>query len=170
MGFTVYYEALSPVSASTEESIEELLDRLSEGRTWLSCEPIRFFQGSNPLQGGVKPNFSPHPEDVAAAAEENLPDGTLQDAIDVLCVVSERFDIEWSVGHDYSPGPIGFIRNGKADASLRNAMAEITEAIGQFDVQEAEPHPTPQRVEMATDPQDEDDEDDGPAILKFPGV
>jgi hypothetical protein len=57
MGFTVYYRSTRPVDAATKGAIEKAARAASEGRTWLSCEPVHFFSGDKEhLMGGSKPN------------------------------------------------------------------------------------------------------------------
>jgi len=105
---------------------------LNEGRTWLSCEPVHFhFQPmEGRLAGFCKPNFSPHPEDVASAKAEGLPDGTVHDMIDVLCELSRAHGVDWEFSHDYDPGPIGFIRKGVADGKLLEQIEGLAGLAG----------------------------------------
>ena len=93
MGFTVYYQSTAPLSDNVVSAIAESLDELCEGRTWLSCEPVGFFGGNNEdfLIGGSKPNFDPHPDDIADANAEGLPDGTLRDVVQIHCQLSSQF-------------------------------------------------------------------------------
>ena len=67
-------------------------DEASEGRTWLSCEPPRFYDDRDlgRIWGGSKPNFTPDPADAASAAKMGLPDGDLHSLVDVLSLVSRR--------------------------------------------------------------------------------
>lgn len=68
----------------------------NQGRTWLSCEPVHFFTNDEDghLLGGSKPNFRPHPDDVASAAREALPDGSARDMLDILCGLSRDHGID----------------------------------------------------------------------------
>jgi hypothetical protein len=127
--------------------------RLCQGRTWLSCEPVFFFDDDvdGHMMGCCKPNFMPHPDDVASAQAECLPDGTIQDALNVLCKLSRDHEIDWEISHDYSDGPIGFIRNGQADFEVLEqieAFGRLADALGEFDIGETWQEPA-------------DDEDDG---------
>lgn len=122
MGFTVYYRSTEPVSAETRAALEARSGELCSGRSWLSCEPVGFYgldEGGH-LQGGCKPNFMfvPHPADVVAFDEEGMPDGTLEDALDVLCQLSHDFRVDWEISHDESHGPIGLVRHGKPDQEV----------------------------------------------------
>jgi hypothetical protein len=167
MGFTVYYRSTKPVRGDTADAIRDAAIPLIGGRTWLSCEPVMFFpdQPDGKLMGGVKPNFHPHPDDAAAGEREGLPDGTLLDALNVLCELSREFGVDWSFSHDHDPGPIGFIRAGGCEPGLRDqvealaglgdAMGDLMDEFGNFG-------------EPPTDPRDDsDDEGDGPPILPF---
>jgi hypothetical protein len=109
------------------------INSLSSGRTWLSCEPPWLFNNDGALMGISKPNFSPHPDDVASARSEGLPDGTLIDLLDILCELSRDFDVEWEISHDYSEGPIGYIRNGVCDDEVRTqctAFNDLADELG----------------------------------------
>jgi hypothetical protein len=71
------------------------------------------------LGGSSKPNFTPHPDDVASAEAEGLPDGTLNDLLDILCQLSRQFNVDWEISRDYSDGPLGYIRGGNIDEDVR---------------------------------------------------
>ncbi len=120
MGFTVYYRSTRPIPPSEAEAVKQAAKVACHGRTWLGCEPVRFFsgQGDDRLLGGSKPNFQPHPRDAAAAANEGLPDGTVRDMLDVLGRLSRDFSIDWEINHDHSDGPVGFIRGGPCDEQV----------------------------------------------------
>lgn len=119
--------------------------------------------------GGSKPNFQPHPEDIAAAESEGLPDGTVNDIITALCELSKSQRVDWEFSHDHDPGPIGFIRNGVADQSLItqiNAFATLAgELSGLMDDLEGPPDamPSQEDANVVT----EDDADDPPATIKM---
>lgn len=117
MGFAVGYSTTEQISPGLQKEINNANNELTKGRYWLSCEPPHFrdYDGDGILRGASKPNFTPHPDDVAAFRAENLPDGTLMNLIEVLCELSRRFDIEWEIDHDHSEGPVGFIRKGVCD-------------------------------------------------------
>jgi hypothetical protein len=159
MGFSIHYRSTKPVSAEQEDAIRAATDTLVQGRTWLSCEPVHFYAelDEDRLLGGSKPNFMPHPDDVASAAREGLPDGTLRDLLEILCTLSKDFDVDWEFSHDFEPAPIGFIRRGFCDLRLRQQLDAIADL--------ADDLPGLMDDESTSD---EDEDDDGPAILKFP--
>ena len=160
MGFAIRYRTTRPVGEDRAEEIRSALDPLLDGRTWLSCEPVHFYfqlmEGR--LAGFSKPNFDPHPDDAAAAAAQGLPDGTIRDVLDVLCVLSRDHSVDWEFAHDYDPGPIGFIRNGVADGKLLEqieGIAGLADMMGEMGEGAFE---------------DDEDRDNGsgePAILPF---
>jgi hypothetical protein len=134
MGFSVHYESLTELTEEQADAVRSAAHKTIDGYTWLSCEPVLFYppEGTH-LAGSSKPNFTPHPDDVASARLENLPDGTLMTAIEILCDLSRRFGIEWELSHDYSDGPIGTIVNGECDPEVLTqceALAELTETLG----------------------------------------
>ena len=119
MGFSITYQLTEPVSVETEAAILGAIETLRSGRTWLSCEPpfLRNYDGV--LSGSSKPNFTPHPDDVAAAEAEGLPDGTVNDLLEILCELSRQFRVDWEISHEYSDGPLGYIRGGDIDDDVR---------------------------------------------------
>ena len=142
MGFTVYYRTTQPITPALAKEIQQAASDLCQGRTWLSCEPVAFFSDTTDqlevLEGGSKPNFLPHPDDVASAKSENLPDGTVRDMIDVLCRLSRDHEVDWEIGHDYSDGPVGQIRGGECDTQVMTqieAFDDMAKELGelQFD-------------------------------------
>jgi hypothetical protein len=159
VGFTVYYRSLDVVEDEKRSAIAAACEAFGRGRTWLSCEPVYFFGGDDDghLLGGSKPNFMPHPDDVASAQAEDLPDGTIEDALDILCQLSREHGVDWEISHDYSEGPIGFIRNGEADAEVLQqieAFGGLGDILSEFDMDDDGALPT-------------DDDDEGPNILPF---
>ena len=140
MGFSIYYRSTRPVSPEEAGAIERAADRANAGRTWLSCEPVHFFEGEpgdgGRLFGGSKPNFQPHPDDAASAAGQGLPDGDVRDLFDVLCRLSRDHGIDWEISHDHEPGPVGYIRDGVCDPRLRGlpeALADMARLIAEFE-------------------------------------
>lgn len=124
MGFSVNYRSTGPVDLAQAEAIARSAAELCRGRTWLHCEPVWFFPGSadGHLFGASKPNFLPHPADAESAGRSELPDGTARDMLDVLVRLSREYGLDWEISHDYSGGPIGFIREGVCDEGV---LAEI---------------------------------------------
>lgn len=161
MGFSIAYRSTRSVSPAEAAAINQKAEAACQGRTWLSCEPPLGFHADDNgrLRGHSKPNFQPHPDDVAAAARESLPDGTARDLLDVLCRLSREHAIDWEISHDYSDGPIGLIRDGQCDDEVLSqilAFADLAAELGSLI-----------KVEFETD-MDEDSEDGlGPSILPF---
>lgn len=128
MSFTIYYQSVAPVTDEQRSAIGAAANLLCCGRTWLSCEPVHFLpaNSSGLLMGCSKPHFLPDPE--AALSVENVPDGTLDDVINVLCQLSREHAVDWQLSHDEDPEWIGLIHDGNADAGLLariEALAEI---------------------------------------------
>ncbi len=162
MGFGVYYRSTRPVSPDVAAVVQKAADQASAGRTWLSCEPVHFFEegpeDGGQLLGGSKPNFSPHPDDAASAAREGLPDGDVRDLFDVLCRLSREHQIDWEISHDHVPGPVGYIRDGVCDPSLSGlpeALADLAGLIDEFEHSEL--------------PDGDEDGDEEPPILRLWG-
>jgi len=127
MSFSIRYALTGPVASETESEIIDAASSLGSGRTWLSCEPpgLRNFDGI--LSGHSKPNFMPHPDDVASAQTEGLPDGNLNDLLEVLCQISRQFNVDFEISHEYSDGPVGFIRGGVCDEEVREQCEAFSE-------------------------------------------
>jgi hypothetical protein len=146
MGFTIYYRSTRPVSPAAEVALRTATTTANAGFTWLSCEPVHFFRESEDghLTGGSKPNFLPHPDDVASAQRSGRPDGTVRTLLDILCQLSRDHGIDWEFRHDYSDGPIGTIRAGEcvgdvaaqidAIADLANMLAGDPDALDDADL------------------------------------
>ena len=121
MGFSIYYRSTKEVTSNQMRDIEAHATELNKSRTWLSCEPVSFrtVNGGDHLLGGSKPNLEPHPDDIASAATEDLPDGTVNDLFDVLAQISviavlqERSDRGARKGKQvFSRLILGFCLNG----------------------------------------------------------
>jgi hypothetical protein len=138
MGFTIYYRATQPLPEATNAAIQAAASAANNGRTWLSCEPVHFFASNDGhLFGGSKPNFMPHPDDAAAAARENLPDGTALDMLDVLCRLSHEHAVDWEITHEHSNGPVGYIRGGVSDPAVIEqvtAISKVGDMLGDFGI------------------------------------
>lgn len=132
MGFSVHYQTTELISRGLQAEIVAALDALSRGRAWLSCEPPLLDDEDGYLRGFSKPNFAPAAIDVAAAAPEGLPDGKLMDLLDVLCALSNQFDIDWEIAHDHSDGPIGYIRQGRCDDEVSVQCEAIQDMAEDF--------------------------------------
>jgi hypothetical protein len=156
MGFTVYYRSTRPVSQAEAEAVEQSVDDLCRGRTWLGCEPVGLFPGQadGHLFGGSKPNFQPHPDDAAAAARSGLPDGTTRDMLDILCQLSRDHGVDWEISHDYSDGPVGYVRDGVCDEAV---LAQVEGFADLGDI----------LAGLEAERDAGSDDDDGPPILPF---
>ncbi len=177
MAFTIYYRSTRALSRQRSSAIRRAAHAVNQGRTWLSCEPISFFQEQQDrrLFGGSKPNFQPNPDHVAAAATAGLPDGTVRDLIEGLCQLSRKHAVDWEFSHDYDPGPIGFIRDGVADERLLGQIegfAEIgdlvSDAMAGFG--EGRSDSSSSRSGTPDADHDDDDTDEEPRIIRlWPG-
>jgi hypothetical protein len=160
MGFAVAYRSTKRVNRAKAEAVDQAVEILCHGRTWLSCEPALVDRDQDGhLSGSSKPNLNPQPEDVRSAAEEDLPDGTTRDVLDILCQISREHGVDWEIRHDYSNGPVGYIRKGVADAKVVNLMwgfPDLAEMVGDAEAEDGGAHAGA-----------DDDEDDGPSILPF---
>jgi hypothetical protein len=172
MGFTIYYRSTRPVTAADVEAVERANHKLCDGHTWLSCEPVGFFPGQQDghLFGGSKPNFTPDAGDAAAAASEGLPDGTTRDMLRVLCQLSQKCGIDWEISHDYSDGPIGYIRDGICDSEVLTqveGLAELGDVLADLtDGSESHMDSFPSSG-VVPGPNGDSEDDDGPATLPF---
>lgn len=119
MGFAIGYQSTETISPALQAEVIEAAHKLAEGRTWLRCAPVCLSDENGYLAGVSKPNFTPHPSDVASAKQEALPIGKVSDMLDILCALSSEFDIDWEIAHDYSEGPLGYIRQGRCDEVVR---------------------------------------------------
>src|SRR5262245_31160244 len=112
MGATIYYRSLRKVDEAERNLIEADTSAAEASRTWLSCEPVHLYLSDDGLlEGGSKPNFAPDDQDISAAEESGLPDGTVLDLIDVLSRLSRDHNIDWEIIFEEGPA-VGCIRNG----------------------------------------------------------
>jgi hypothetical protein len=172
MGFAIRYRSTGPISKERATAIRKAADDLCKGRTWLSCEPVGFYedQEDGRLSGFSKPNIQPHPDDVASAARIALPDGTVRDLIDILCTISADHDVDWELSHDYEP-KLGSIREGECEGSLLGqieALGELADILkGSMDEFEGEAGDLSLLTEgdTETNQADKDEDDREPNIL-----
>jgi hypothetical protein len=171
MGFSIRYRSRQPIRAAEVSAIKRTAEEACEGRTWLSCEPPVDFSIDDEdghLRGFSKPNFHPHPDDAASAAQEGLLDGTVRDLLDVLCRLSREHGIDWEISHDYSEGPIGFIRAGMCDVDVQTQveiLADIAEELDSLSDDEFFGRDMADLFGRGMD--DESDDKEGPSILPF---
>ena len=144
MGFSISYTSTEQISPAVQTEMIAALSGLSQNRTWLSCEPPRLANHAGLLGGSSKPNFSPHPEDVASAKASGQSDGTVNDLLEILCELSRRFGVDWEISHDYSEGPLGYIRQGDCDDDVRtqceafgDVAVDILDVMGELDNDDA---------------------------------
>jgi len=137
MGFAFSYRTTRPINPDEAEAVRAACEAASAGRTWLGCEPLFLHVDEDGhLIGFSKPNVQPHPDDAAAAERAGVPDGTLRDAVDVLCRLSREHGIDWRIGHDYVP-ELGLIRAGACDASVMEqveTLADVCQTLGELDL------------------------------------
>lgn len=155
--------------------IKQHAERLIGEYMWLGCEPVVLRQQtSGYLAGQSKPNFFPAEIDAHAVHTKGVPDGTVLALAEVLCVLSRDHGVDWDIGHDYEPEPIGCICNGVADSELIEQL-ETFGSIGDLlddmleDDDESE-WETPGFGLVDDASSDEDLDDEEPRVLKFPGA
>lgn len=173
MGFSVSYQSTRPVTPAEATMIKEAACVLGRGWGWLSCEPVWFYQDSPDgfLHGHSKPNFMPHPDDVASFAKEGLPDGTTREMLEILTRISSDYGIDWVISHDHSDGPVGYIRDGVCDDDVLTQIelfADLCEIVSEAENREpTRPSRFPKPSGLNTDPAADEDDGDGPDILPF---
>ena len=171
MGFSITYHTTHAVTPAEAQKIRAAADKLTDGYTWLSCEPVTFYEelDDGRLAGFCKPNFHPHPDDIASALSEGLPDGTVQEMLDVLCELSQRFRVDFELTHDETDGAAGYIRGGVCDAGLRDLIT-LFGGFAEFALEHSLDAMEEQSKDVAdAEDSDEEDDDRGPSIIKFPG-
>lgn len=145
MGFSVYYRSTQPVEPAQVETIRSAAGQLNGGRTWLHSEPVSLFVNTSDghLLGGSKPNFFPDAGEEAAAVASGMPDGSLQDVLEILEQLSRDYGVDWEISHDESDGPVGYVRDGVCDDDARSqieifaSLAEtLAEDFGEMDEDE----------------------------------
>jgi hypothetical protein len=125
MGCEVSYCSTRPVTPEEAEAIDESASRLCENPDWVRCEPIIFVScidghTGGPLSGSSKLSFKPFEE--LASPDLEMYDATIHDLLNALCELSREHKVDWEISHEYSDGPVGYIRTGVADDKL---VAEI---------------------------------------------
>ncbi len=173
MGFSIQYRSTQTMHPARAFEVKDDAARLITGFTWLSCEPVILEQQTDGyLFGSSKPNFFPAGIDIKSAKSEGLPDGTVMTMTDVLCELSRRHKVDWQVGHDYEPEPIGEIRSGIIDPELLEqleAFGSIGELLDDL-VEEGDDAESWSLMSMEpVDHGDDEGDDEGPRVLKFPG-
>jgi hypothetical protein len=186
MGFSIHYRSTETMHPALAFEIKQHAERLIGQYAWLSCEPISLQQQSDGyLEGQSKPSFFPAEADAHEADLEGLPDGTVLTLAEVLCSLSREHGIDWQLGHDYEPDWIGRICNGVADVELIEQLETfgsigdlLDEALDEFDDNDLEEGDFQWKSgeidffddsKLSEDGEDEDLDDTGPRVLKFPG-
>ncbi len=165
MGYAISYTSLEPVTAEQWKAIRECVTQLNKSYTWLSCEPIHFSREEDgSLDGASKPNFDPAPEDRASAATLGLPDGSIRELLDGLCLISRRCGVDWEIGDDHTQ-VIGYIRQGDFDDAVWGHINGLAEATSFTQAMTGEEHFDDPDDLGDSDPEDEND---GPPIFRFP--
>ena len=126
MGFAISYETTEQISPALQREILAAAEEFAGKFSWLRCEPLMLHNDDGNLSGISKPTILPHPDDVAGS-DPNDPVGTVGDLLDGLCALSSQFDIDWEIAHDYSDGPLGYIRNGRCDEIVRTQCEAFDE-------------------------------------------
>lgn len=187
MGFSIHYRSTETMHPALAFEVKQHAARLVGQYAWLSCEPISLQQQSGGyLKGQSKPSFFPAEADAHEADLEGLPDGTVLTLAEVLCSLSREHGINWYIGHDYEPDWIGRICDGVPDSelieqletfgSIGDLLDESLDAFQEDDLEAGDAHPAFGDVNLANDSsidedvEDEDRDDPGPRVLKFPGI
>jgi hypothetical protein len=166
MGFAIHYRSTESMHPAQAFEIKQLAERLIGRYLWASCEPVLLDQQTDGrLAGQSKPVFFPAEIDGPTHGLDGLSDGTVMTLAEVLCELSREFGVEWEIGHDYEPDPIGLIRDGVVDDELMEQL-ETVGSLGDLlddfvDEEEA-------GCESAEYRSVEGDEE--PRVLKFPGT
>jgi hypothetical protein len=126
MAATISYQSLRSITPSEDRQIRDSIQSYAKQRSWLSCEPVTFFEHSadGTLQGASKPNFEP-----IKSAPSDLPDGNAADMVEVLCQISKSFNLDWEVVLEGGQ-PSGYIRDGVPDESLTTEIRLLVQFIG----------------------------------------
>ncbi len=176
MGFSIQYRSTDTMHPARAYEIKQHAEQLIKQYTWLSCEPVLLEQNSDGvLAGNSKPNFFPAELDPESASLEGLPDGTIVTLAEVLCVLSRDHGVNWEIGHDYEPEPIGWIQEGVADADLIDqletfgSIGDLLDDLASEEEDAAEAEAVPKGSRRNTNGEKEQD-DEEPRLLKFPGT
>lgn len=174
MGYSICYRSSKPMDDETRSKIEAEVSELCTGYGWFSCDPISFHDGvkiagnESHLMGASKLSFEIDSDDVAEAKAAGYPDGTPATLIEILCQISDKHGVDWEFTDDESSS-FGSICNGKPSPQLVDALRsfdELYSGFGEFSSLENKWDDSAKNDNLKND---EDDQDDGPHILKFPG-
>jgi hypothetical protein len=181
MAFSIHYRSSETMHPARAYEIKQHAERLVEGFVWFSCQPVLLQQTTDGYLGGhSKPNFFPAESDPGAPHADGLPDGTIVTLAELLCVLSREHGVNWDVGHDYEPEPIGRICDGIADPELIEQLETfgsmgdlLDDMMGEWDddlawdgVEDLLPEEPSGKKEANERRFDEEE----PRVLKFPGT
>jgi hypothetical protein len=174
MGFAIHYRSTESMHPAQAFEIKQYAERLIQRYLWASCEPVLLQQRSDGhLAGQSKPVFFPAEVNGGTKDLDGLSDGTVMTVAEVLGVLSREYGVDWEIGHDYEPDPIGLICDGVVDDELMEQL-ETFGSIGDLleDISDEEAagwESAEYRCAREADtPRDRDDEE--PRVLKFPGT
>ncbi len=174
MGFSIRYCSTETMHPAQAYAIKQHCEQLIGGFLWHSCEPVVLQQQSDGyLTGHSKPNFYPAELDTDTARLDGIPDGTVLTLAEVLCVLSRDHGVDWEIGHDYEPEPIGRISDGVANEDLMEQLATVGSMGDLLDFEEGEASDW-ETVELGlvdhVGSEEDLDDDEEPRVLKFPGT
>lgn len=174
MGFAIHYRSTEPMHPARAFEIKQHAELLIRRFLWASCEPVLLRQQHDGrLVGQSKPVFFPAEIDGGDHDPHGLPDGTVMTLAEVLCELSREYEVEWEIGHDYEPAPIGVIAGGVVDDDLMEqletfgSIGDLLEDVSDQEESEWESFEFDQPRERSW-PRGFDDEE--PRVLKFPGT
>lgn len=176
MGFCLYYRSSEPMHPALAFEIGEDVDRLVQQFDWCNCGPVKLKQETDGFLAGECGAWFRTDDDLENPFS-SLPPAVLMTVIEVLCDLSANHDVDWVIGHDYEMGPVGRICDGIADADLIEeieTLDSIGDLIEDIDRDECEADDDWRGFELrdyhAAPPVEDETDDDGPRLLKFPGT
>ena len=157
--------------------ISDDVDRLVREFVWCNCEPVKLKQEADGFLAGQSSVWF-CADDVLENHFSSLPPAVLITIIEVLCQLSANHDVDWVIGHDYEVGPVGRICDGIAEVNLIEeieTLDSLGDLIDDIDRDECDIDDSGDGFEVFDDyraatPVQDETEDDGPRLLKFPGT
>ncbi|MEO0531261.1 MAG: hypothetical protein AAF266_11905 [Planctomycetota bacterium] len=133
MGYTIVYRTATPVIGEKRQAVLATAEEIGSAHAWISCEPPLLMPEpeSDYLFGCSKPALMIDEEELLELAEEDLPDGTLEDLVVGLCRISQSHGIDWHLGDDYEER-VGTISQGVADQALKDKLDELAQLAKAF--------------------------------------
>jgi hypothetical protein len=172
MGLSIHYRSVDAMHPARAYEIKKHAAELNALYAWVGSDEVGLDQSTDGiLAGSSATSFVIDAEgaDQDLVANEQSA-GDIATLIDVLCELSRCHDVDWEIEHDYEPDVVGCIRGGVADVRVLEELETIRaigEMLGNFD------------EDFEDDLEDDDsyldaqavgDEQDGPRLLKFPGI